>query len=222
MARKIFVSYKHEDADVQPLGFKFSSTARDYVDAIIEKFEGDEIYKGEANEDLSAFKDEKIKSHLRDKIFDSSITIVLISPNMMDSGKPQHEQFIPWEISYSLQEPSREGRTSKSNGVLAVVLPDRNGLYEYYITRHGCPGSDSITLRTGRLFQILRNNMFNKKSPTTTPCRVCGSLFYSDRPSYIESVKWRDFMDDVDRYLKMTDDIRGAIESYKVVKMLNE
>ena len=29
MARKIFVSYKHEDPDVQPLGFKFSSTARD-------------------------------------------------------------------------------------------------------------------------------------------------------------------------------------------------
>jgi len=221
MARKIFVSYKHEDSDVQPLGFKFSSTARDYVDVLIEKFEGDEIYKGEGDEDLSEFKDEKIKSHLRDKIFDSSITIVLISHGMND-GKPQHEQFIPWEISYSLQEPTRDGRTSKSNGILAVVLPDRSGLYEYYITRHGCPGSDSRTLRTGHLFQILRDNMFNKKNPTATPCRVCGNLLYSDRPSYIASVKWQDFMGDTDHYLKMTDDIRGAIASYDIAKMMND
>lgn len=221
MARKIFVSYKHEDSDVQAFGFKSSSTARDYVDAIIEKFEGDEIYKGEGDEDLSAFKDDTIKSHLRDKIFDSSITIVLISPNMAD-GTPQHEQFIPWEISYSLQEPTRDGRTSKSNGVLAVVLPDRNGSYEYYISRHGCQGSNAITLHTERLFQILEDNMFNKKSPTATPCNVCGKLLYSDRPSYIASVKWRDFMAGTDKYLKMTDEIRGAIQSYNIAKMMND
>jgi len=218
MARKIFVSYKHEDDNVQSLGGLWP-TARDYVDVLIEKFEGDEIYKGEENEDLSEFKDEKIKSHLRDKIFDSSITIVLISPKMND-GKPQHEQFIPWEISYSLQEPTRDGRTSNSNGVLAVVLPDMNGSYQYYITRHGCPGSNSRTLHTNFLFQILRDNMFNKKSPTSAPCNVCGELLYSDRPSYIASVKWRDFMGDTDKYLKMTDDIRGAIASYNIAKMM--
>lgn len=221
MARKIFVSYKHEDADVQPFGFKFSPTARDYVDVLIDKFEGDEIYKGEGDEDLSAFKDDTIKSHLRDKIFDSSITIVLISPNMDDS-KPQHEQFIPWEISYSLQEPSRDGKTSKSNGILAVVLPDRNGSYEYYITRHGCSYCNVRTLHTERLFQILRDNMFNKKNPSKASCNSCNSTFHSGRHSYISSVKWSDFMDNIDYYLKMTDEIRGAIESYKVVKMLNE
>jgi len=219
MARKIFVSYKHEDSDVQPLGFKFSSTARDYVDVLIEKFEGDEIYKGEGNEDLSEFKDETIKSHLRDKIFDSSITIVLISPGM-DDGKPQHEQFIPWEISYSLQEPTRDGRTSKSNGILAVVLPDRRGLYEYYITRHGCPGNHAKMLRTEYLFQILKDNMFNKKNLFEAPCRVCGSMFYAGYPSYVESVKWCDFMSATDYYLKMTDDIRGAIASYNIAKMM--
>lgn len=221
MARKIFVSYKHEDADVQPFGFKFSSTARDYVDVLIEKFEGDEIYKGEGNEDLSEFKDETIKSHLRDKIFDSSITIVLISPNMND-GKPQHDQFIPWEISYSLQEPTRAGRTSKSNGILAVVLPDKSGSYEYYITRHGCLYCNIRTLHTGRLFQILRDNMFNKKTPSKVSCSNCNSTFHSDRPSYISSVRWRDFMDNIDHYLKVTDEIRGAIQSYNIAKMMND
>lgn len=219
MARKIFVSYKHEDDNVQSLGLKSRPTARDYVNVLIDEFEGDEIYKGEENEDLSEFKDETIKSHLRDKIFDSSITIVLISPNMNDS-EPQHEQFIPWEISYSLQEPSRDGRTSNSNGILAVVLPDRNGSYQYYITRHDCPYCNVRTLHTGRLFQILKDNMFNKKNPTKHSCNNCNGTSHSDRPSYISSVKWSDFMDNIDYYLKMTDDIRGAIASYNIAKMM--
>lgn len=220
MARKIFVSYKHADDNVKPISVESASTARDYVDALIKKFEGDEIYKGEEDEDLSEFKDDTIKSHLRDKIFDSSITIVLISPNM-DNGKPQPEQFIPWEISYSLQEPTREGRASKSNGILAVVLPDSNGSYEYYITPHGCAGSNARTLGTWRLFKILRDNMSNKNNPTETPCNVCGKSLYFDRPSYIDSVKWCDFIYDTDKYLDMTDEIRGAIESYKISKMMD-
>lgn len=218
MARKIFVSYKHEDDNVKSIDVAL--TARDYVDVLIEKFEGDEIYKGEEDDDLSEFKDDTIKSHLRDKIFDSSITIVLISPNM-DTGEKQHDQFIPWEISYSLQEPTRDGRTSKSNGVLAVVLPDRKGSYKYYITQHGCRGSTAITLNTQWLFQILMDNMFNKKNPTKTPCNVCGKSLYSDRPSFIDSVKWCDFINNTDEYLDNTDEIRGAIESYNIIKTMN-
>ena len=55
MARKIFVSYKHSDDSILPLNG--GTTARAYVDALIDLFENDEIYKGEGNEDLTNFQE---------------------------------------------------------------------------------------------------------------------------------------------------------------------
>ena len=76
----------------------------DYVDYIQNKIlSGDYIHKGEkSDEDLSGYSDAYIKAHLKDKIYDSTITIVLISPNMKGPHRYQRSQWIPWEISYSL------------------------------------------------------------------------------------------------------------------------
>ena len=46
------------------------------------------VYKGEQrNEDLGDKSDEYIWEHLKDLIYDSSVTIVLVSPNMRDKNK---------------------------------------------------------------------------------------------------------------------------------------
>ena len=134
---KIFVSYKYWDKDVAYLhGYSGSySIARDYVDYIENELIGlsDHIYKGEHNdEDLSDKSDEYIWEKLKDKIYDSSVTIVLISPNMKEQNKWERNQWIPQEISYSVKEMTRGGYTSRSNAVLGVILPDKFGNYDYY------------------------------------------------------------------------------------------
>ena len=219
MARKIFVSYKHGDSNVEPINDE--TTARDYVEELIELFEDDEIYKGEGNEDLSEFKDETIESHLKDKIYDSSITLVLISPNMKDSWKKESDQWIPWEVSYSLKEITRNERTSQTNAVLAVVLPDLDSSYSYFLEEDTCQDCHCRTLHTNTLFQILKDNMFNIKEPEFNDCSNHPSdTVYRGLSSYIHSVKWCDFIEDNEKCLKTVEGIRENIDDYNITKIV--
>ena len=221
MARKIFVSYKHSDDSVENLNGE--TTARAYVDELIELFEDDEIYKGEGDEDLSEFKDETIETHLKDKIYDSSITLVLISPNMKDESENESDQWIPWEVSYSLKEITRNDRTSHTNGMLAVVLPDEDSSYSYFLEDDTCSVCHCRILHRNTLFQILRDNMFNIKEPTYSDCpKHLPQTVYKGHSSYIYSVKWCDFIGDTDKYLDTAEEIRDNKDDYDITKIVKD
>lgn len=159
MGRKIFVSYKYWDNDVCAVPrFTYGTPkVRDYVSWLEEKFNNrtEHYYKGESdNEDLSMRSDNYIWSKLKDKIYDSSITIVLISPNMKEPYRWEKSQWIPWEISYSLRLTPRSSYTSQRNAILAVVLPNRRGSYSYY--------------DPNKLFPILQSNIKNGYIPVVS------------------------------------------------------
>lgn len=150
MAKKIFVSYKYADKDVEPIGFDYSTTARDYVTKLQSQMKRLQygINKGEKDdEDLSYLSEDTIWSKLKDRIYDSSLTIVLISPNMKEYGKHEYSQWIPWEISFSLRETTRNDRTSHSNAIVSIILPNCNGSYEYF--------------KSMKHFNILKSNIDN-------------------------------------------------------------
>lgn len=226
MGHKIFVSYKYADDSVKNLNVFENSTVRDYVDELENIIDSsNHIFKGESDgEDLSELSEDAIWEKLKDRIYDSTLTIVFISPKMKEEGKSDKEQWIPWEISYSLKETKRKNEsgqdvTSKTNAMLAVVLPDSNDSYSYYLEDHICCFSFCRTHYTNKLFKILRENKFNKKNKTQTECQNdSNKTIYAGECSYIKAVKWKDFINNMDKYIDESYERLDHIDEYIIRK----
>lgn len=239
MGYKIFVSYKYADSSVAELDSENGqtrpkdmvkrvlqidlTTARDYVDYLQNvKFSGDDFNKAEHDgEDLSQFKDSTIQSKLRDKIWDSSITLVLISKGMKEKWISEADQWIPWEVAYSLRESTREGTISHANAILAIVLPDEDNSYDYFVQRKivtDDQGKDHPfdNLVFNDTFGIIQKNMFNKIDPDTE--YIKGYTLYRGDSSYILDARWEDFVENPECYLELAKDNNAHIDNYKLVK----
>ena len=96
MAHKTFISYKYSEA--QQLRDDILSALGD--DA--------QYYQGETSDspDLTDTTTENIRKNLKDMIYGTSVTIVIISPNLKKS------KWIDWEIEYSLKEIKRSDNGS--------------------------------------------------------------------------------------------------------------
>ena len=227
--RKIFVSYKYADTQVGNLpGCSWTgSKVRDYVNLLEDYIDGsDHIYKGESDgEDLSYLSEETIREKLRDRIYDSSLTIVLISPGMKEAGKPERGQWIPWEVAFSLKETSRRNSagqlvTSRTNAMVALVLPDESDDYAYFLERKACCCSGCTINHIDRTFAIIRKNMFNSRDCSKETCNR-GDTIWRGEASYIKPVRWADFIADPNSYIDAAYDRRDDIDSYNICKSVD-
>lgn len=229
MARKVFVSYKYKDELVAKLQDYFyeevngkltfvqrNTRVRDYVDKLQDKIGRDNINLGEKDdESLDDFSDETIETLLKQRIRQCSVTIVVISKGMKDVSKSENQQWIPWEISYSLRVVPTGGNTKQMNAVLGIVLPDETGNYNWYYTSN--PNCNSITHHTSQLFKMLRDNMFNILEKEFRECN--GTRIHTkSEPSLIKTVTWEDFMsgNNSDYYIEKAIEIKDDAESYDV------
>lgn len=221
---KVFVSYKYKDSNVASLNGYYKDTVRDYVDYLQDtKFSGDDLNKAENDDqDLSIFKDETIRTKLKDKIWDSSVTLVLISPNMVEHFKAEKDQWIPWEITYSLRTQTRITTRSLPNAIIAVVLPDRLNSYEYFLTRwtyedKNDPQEKTVrTIHTDKTFQVIAKNMFNQKNPDIK--EIYGKTVYFGNSSYITAIESKHFILDVDGCLDRAVSLRNRIDDYNMCR----
>lgn len=230
MKTKIFVSYKYADAKVYQdntlrakntmWGAYESITPRHYLNALSSILSDIAIQKWEKDgEDLSQFKDETIASKLRDLIYDSSMTIVLVSPGMK-TNEPEDEQWIPWEISYSLKEIARKDRTSKTNAILAVILPDRTNSYSYCVEEKSC--YDLLKFNEPFCFKIISKNFFNLKNLKKKFCKSCNSFHYPADSSYIVYATWDDFKKDPQKYVKAAFEHKQNVDQYNICKAVTD
>lgn len=220
MGKNVFVSYSYHDSDVGQFEPKKGWTiGRDYVDVIEYDMSKSNKYNyrgeedGEDNSDLH-FK--TIENILADKMFQTSITLVLISRGMM-KGVEEIEQWMPWEISYSLYNKTRKYGNSNMNAILAVVLPDRQGSYSYALYDKG----QNTFIKEKAFFKILLANMFNRM----------GTMYYADEhnnplykhgESYVVVTRWNDYCIKPDYYLGLALRNRSNFNQFMITKKLNK
>lgn len=152
---------------------------------------------------------------LKNRIYDSTLTIVVISKNIKISWKSDKDQWIPREISRI--NSSGNPITSKSNAVLAVVVPDISNSYTYYTYKNSCCDSKCRTLTIKTLFNILQKNMFNIIDADKNDCSSGSTIWYGDS-SYITSVEWDDFIKDMNKYIDKAYEMQDNIDSYNICK----
>lgn len=183
MAHKTFISYKYDEAQ----GLR---------DKIIEALGEDaSYYKGETSDspDLTDNSTETIKKHLTDMMYNTSVTIVIISPNMKKS------KWIDWEISYCLKKITRKGRTSHANGIVGVIMK-HNGGYNWIKTSHtNDDGCTSSSYKNDLLYDIINNNRFNQH-PVVYSCETCQTVD-ALTGSYIAFVEEEAFLENPTKYI---------------------
>lgn len=198
MAHKTFISYKY-------------SEAIDLRDRILKTLGDDaRYYQGETSEspDMSDRSTDYIKEKLKDMIYSTSVTIIIISPNMKKS------KWIDWEIEYSLKQIKRGDKTSGTNGVLGVVMK-YNGDYSWL--RPATTNSDghtAILTNTEYLYEIIKNNRFNQE-PKVYTCNVCENVDYL-KGSYISLINEDAFLVDPNKYIDNAYDKSKNTANYNI------
>ena len=175
MAHKTFISYKY-------------SESKELRDKIIKALGNDATYyRGENvdSKDMTNYKRETIRKNLADLMYDTSVTIVILSPNMRDS------EWIGWEISYCLKKIKRHNRTSLRNGVVAVIKKEK-GSYSWF----KCLENGVVNYNMYKIQDIIKENHFN----SNPPIKVDGAYDWLNG-SYIAFVEEDTFLDNPNKYI---------------------
>ncbi len=200
MAHKTFISYKYSEAKI-------------LRDKIVNSLGDDaKYYRGETSEspNMSDKTTDYIKDSLKDMIYSTSVTIVVLSPDMKQS------EWIDWEIEYSLKRIKRGDRSSGANGVLGVVMK-YNGDYSWLrSTTKNSDGHTGIQTKNEFLYDIIHQNRFNQDPPEYT-CDICKNIDYLTG-SYISLVNEEDFIKNPNKYIDNAYDKSKNISNYDLTR----
>ena len=126
-------------------------------------------------------------------MYDTSVTIVIISPHMKES------KWIDWEIEYCLKNETRKDRTSHNNGIVGVIMKYNGGYDWFKTTQKSEDGCSSIVYKEEKVYDIINNNRFNQRTPKYS-CDVCKTV-NSLTGSYIAYVEEETFLNKPEKYI---------------------
>ena len=207
MATKVFISFRFSDG-------------KKIKDELVDLFDGStEVINRSEDKDRSQMSEETIQDYLYDKLKDTSVTIVLLTPEAISYKKDWLGRYDDWlydELRYSLEDR----KNNRTNGVIAIYTDEAKDKVLDDSTHYCQHCQQTKSCRSLKSFDNLaRKNMLNikpkfKKNP-------CNDLYSDEYDSYISLVSFEVFKKDYKKYIDNAKEKRNRIEEFEIKKRMN-
>ena len=198
MSRKVFVSFRYRD------GHKY----KEMLDRIFD--ESTKIINCSEDINRSQLSEESIKRYLYNKLSNTSVTVIIITPESVNYQKSiwtgAYDDWIYDEVRYSLED--RVG--NRTNGLVAVYTEEAKSL----LMNVEPNGRKTIH----RFDNLVYENMMNIK-PQYKANREEG-VFDSRWDSYCSLISWNDFISNYGMYIDDAAQKRDIIDRYMITKRM--
>lgn len=206
MTRRVFISFRFSD------GIQYKRALDDLFDSSVE------VINCSEDVDRSNMSEATIRSHLYKKLSDTSVTIILLTPNALNYEKDISGIIDDWtydEVRYSLEDRTN----NRTNGLVAVYVPE---IQDTLLSKHICSKcSKGCTISSiPDREHLFRKNMMNIKGAYAS--HVCNEkgIFDFDKDSYCSLISWNDFVGNYGSYIDKAADKRDRRNEFDIVKRL--
>lgn len=206
MATKVFVSFRFSD------GIELKEELLELFDS------STEVINRSEDVDRSEMSEATIQGYLYDKLKDTSVTIVILTPEAVNYRKDWWGKYDDWlydELRYSLEDRVN----NRTNGVIALYTDESKPLLIQEST-HTCTKCNKTSECRSLLDfdNLVRKNMVNVKDVYKE--NKCDNLYDDDKDSYISLVHFDTFKKDYEKYIKSAKEKRDRKEEFNLVKKM--
>ena len=206
MATKVFISFRFSDG-------------KEIKDELVDLFdESTEVINSSEDVDRSQMSEDTIQDYLYEKLKDTSVTIVLLTPKAVDYSKNLWGEYDDWlydELRYSLEDR----KNNRTNGVVAIYTNDAKDKLISESTHSCSQCQETQSCRSLKNFDnLVRKNMVNiKNSYKKNPC---DNLYDDEHDSYISLVSLEEFKQDYTKYIDNAKEKRDRLHEFEISKRM--
>ena len=202
MATKVFISFRFSDG-------------KEIKDELVDLFdESTEVINRSEDVDRSQMSEDTIQEYLYEKLKDTSVTIVLLTPEAVSYRKNWIGNYDDWlydELRYSLEDR----KNNRTNGVVAVYTEDAKDMILESSSHYCSHCQETKSCRTLKFFDNLaRKNMLNIKQSYKK--NLCNDLYDDSHDSYISLVSLEEFKQDHTKYIDNAKDKRDRLHEFNI------
>lgn len=202
MATKVFISFRFSDG-------------KEIKDELVDLFdESTEVINRSEDVDRSQMSEDTIQEYLYEKLKDTSVTIVLLTPEAVSYRKNWIGNYDDWlydEHRYSLEDR----KNNRTNGVVAVYTDDAKDMILESSSHYCSHCQETKSCRTLKFFDNLaRKNMLNIKQSYKK--NLCNDLYDDSHDSYISLVSLEEFKQDHTKYIDNAKDKRDRLHEFNI------